>query len=104
MQKQEKKNQEVPEKTYTNEPLENAAPEESVQEILDYIEEQGIYIREQLERDSKTHETRLSAFVGFIVELYVPFSHLVRNKTLSYLQEAGHMCFGLYVPFLHYVI
>ena len=30
----------------TSEPLENFWPEESVQEILDYIEEQGIYIRE----------------------------------------------------------
>lgn len=34
------------EQTHTTEPLDNFWPEESVQEILDYIEEQGIYIRE----------------------------------------------------------
>lgn len=40
-------NEENPKKSEsTKEPLSDFWPQESVQEILDYIEEQGVYIRE----------------------------------------------------------
>lgn len=46
MTNDELKNDEKQAPERTTEPLESFWPEESVQEILDYIEEQGIYIRE----------------------------------------------------------